>query len=508
MQRKAGFEFRRKMNIPCQIHSARRLLQALWFACVLCLGTGCTDWHEAQMVIRKADSLDTHGIIFQDTAALQQVVRMWEKPVLRVLKHDDLGKAYYYLGRNKEDRYQQYVEAAECYIRSDQLHMSDPIRRGRVNSCMGYVCGKAGVTQLSLEFAQRALHDFTQSKNDTYIASGLLYIMQIYGEMGEYSRADSIYSQLTQYELDSINLMYLNMYRGWCFYGKEDYNSAMISFQHAIQFACNNDTERWRIYQEIMKTYYRLGNLDSAVSYAENIIHSTSYPILCANAYYVLIDDATNRHDAQAVSYYAHKRADMQQLDKKTDNDYSRAISMLENHINSDISQVTNILKLSVITVVVIICIIIGVLYLRRYHNNLLDTQQHAIVLEEQLANVNKELEETQQAQRREVVETMLMKCYDAFAFGADIWNNDDLLCKTADQQLDNIYTRLHTQFSIDIQDLKICILTLYNASRAQIATNIFRAVSSVPKLRTNTAKKLGTTSTNLRTFLLDFLAS
>ena len=100
------------------------------------------------------------------------------------------------------------------------------------------------------------------------------------------------------------------------------------------------------------------------------------------------------------------------------------------------------------------------------------------------------------------------MKCYDAFAFGADIWNNDDLLCKTADQQLDNIYTRLHTQFSIDIQDLKICILTLYNASRAQIATNIFRAVSSVPKLRTNTAKKLGTTSTNLRTFLLDFLVS
>ncbi|MGN0236246.1 MAG: hypothetical protein ACI4BD_08085 [Paludibacteraceae bacterium] len=496
------------MNISCQIHTALRLLQVLWFVFVLCAGTGCTGWHEAQMVVQKADSLDTHGIIYQDTAALLRVIRMWERPVLRVLKHDDLGKAYYYLGRNKEDRYQQYVEAAECYVRSDQLHMSDPIRRGRVNSCMGYVCGKAGVAPLSLEFAQRALHDFKQSKNDTYIASGLLYIMQIYGEMSEYSRADSIYSLLAQYELDSINLLYLNMYRGWCYYGKKDYNSAMISFQNAIQFACNNDTERWRIYQEIMKTYYRLGNLDSAVSYAENIIRGTSYPVLCANAYYILIDDATNRHDAQAVSYYAHKRADMQQLDKKTDKDYSRAVSTLENYLDNTSSILSTVVKISLSAFLLTVCILVGIWSWRKYHKRFLDTQQHAIVLEEQLANVNKELEETQQAQRREVVETVLLKCCDAFAFESDIWNDDDLLCKTADRQLDNIYTRLHTQFSIDIQDLKICILTLYNASRAQIATNIFRAVSSVPKLRTNTAKKLGTTSTNLRTFLLDFLAS
>ena len=496
------------MNIPCQIHSSRRLLQALWFACVLCLGTGCTDWHEAQMVIRKADSLDTHGIIYQDTAALQQVVRMWEKPVLRVLKHDDLGKAYYYLGRNKEDRYQQYVEAAECYIRSDQLYMSDPIRRGRVNSCMGYLCTNADKEWLNLAFAQRALHHFQQGNSEAYISNELLYIMQIYSYMGDYHRADSIARTVSLDETDSIGMQQVYLHRGWCFYNKGEYDSALVAYQRAMQYTADNDTNQWYIYEEMMAIHHHLGNLDSAVYYAQSILNDIYNPALHTNAYYVMMDEATGKNDTKALSDYAHERADVQRMLQQEENDYVLAASLLENYLENTSSILSTIVKICLSTVLLTACIFIGIWSWRKYHKRFLDTQQHAIVLEEQLANVNKELEETQQAQRREVVETMLMKCYDAFAFGADIWNNDDLLCKTADQQLDNIYTRLHTQFSIDIQDLKICILTLYNASRAQIATNIFRAVSSVPKLRTNTAKKLGTTSTNLRTFLLDFLAS
>lgn len=496
------------MNIPCQIHSSRRLLQALCVACVLCLGTGCTDWHEAQRVIRRADSLDTHGIIYQDTAALQKVIHMWEKPVLRVLKHDDLGKAYYYLGRNKEDRYQQYVEAAECYIRSDQLHMSDPIRRGRVNSCMGYLCTNADKEWLNLAFAQRALHHFQQGNSEAYISNELLYIMQIYSYMGDYHRADSIARTVSLDETDSIGMQQLYLHRGWCFYNKGEYDSALVAYQRAMQYTADNDTNQWYIYEKMMAIYHHLGNSDSAVYYAQSILNDIYNPALHTNAYYVMMDDATGKNDTKALSDYAHERADVQRMLQQEKNDYVLAASLLENYLDNTSSILSTIVKISLSAVLLTACILVGMWSWRKYHKRFLDTQQHAIVLEEQLANVNKELEETQQAQRREVVETMLLKCCDAFAFGADIWNHDDLLCKTADQQLDNIYTRLHTQFSIDIQDLKICILTLYNASRAQIATNIFRAVSSVPKLRTNTAKKLGTTSTNLRTFLLDFLAS
>ena len=88
-----------------------------------------------------ADSIDqTQHVIYDDTAALGLVIRQLDNPMGRVFKHSTLGKAYYYMGRNLEDNYQQIAEAAECYIEADRLHIDDPIYRGRVNTCMGYIC--------------------------------------------------------------------------------------------------------------------------------------------------------------------------------------------------------------------------------------------------------------------------------------------------------------------------------------------------------------------------------
>ena len=94
------------------------------------------------------------------------------------------------------------------------------------------------------------------------------------------------------------------------------------------------------------------------------------------------------------------------------------------------------------------------------------------------------------------------------FSSQSIIWSDDVLFCKMVDEHLCNLYSRLSGQYDINVQDLKICILTLYNTPRAQIAHRIRRAVSSIPKLRSNTAKKMGVSATQLRTFLIDFLVS
>lgn len=493
------------MNISCHIHPPRRLLQVLLLACVLCAGTGCTAWHEAQTVIREADSLDTRGIIYPDTAALQQFICTWDKPGLNLLMHNSLGKAYYYLGRNREDRYQQYVEAAECYIRSDQLHMSDPVRRGRVNSCMGYLCGNADKKCLNLAFAQRALHHFRQGNNDTYISNQLLYIMQIYSYMGDYHRADSIARTVSLGEKDSVTMQQLYLHRGWCFYHKGEYDSALVAYQQALQYTADTDTNQWYICDEMMAIHYRLGNLDSAVYYAQSILNDIYNPAFHVNAYYVLMDDATGKNDAKALSDYAHERADMHQLFQKEKNDYVLAASLLENYLDNPSSILSTIVTISLGAVLLIACIVIGIWSWRKYHKRLLDTQQHASKLEKQLADIDREKEKLR-TQKRDAVEKVLLKNKETFDFDSAIWSDDEALCQTADRQLYNIYTRLYSLFAINTQDLKICILTLYGASRIQISEKTFRAVSSVPKLRANTAKKLGTTSANLRTFLIDFM--
>lgn len=56
-------------------------------------------------------------------------------------------------------------------------------------------------------------------------------------------------------------------------------------------------------------------------------------------------------------------------------------------------------------------------------------------------------------------------------------------------------------------QDILICLLTLYQAPAKVIADKINRSVSSIPKLKSITAKTIGTTTPQLREFLISFMA-
>ena len=119
-------------------------------------------WQEAKDVIATADSLDqTEHVIYDDTAALGQTIRTLDNPVGRLLMSNTLGKAYYFMGRNYSLS-DQIVEAAECYIEADRLQIDDPIYRGRVNSCMGYICAQNDNDSLALIFYERAHEDFVE----------------------------------------------------------------------------------------------------------------------------------------------------------------------------------------------------------------------------------------------------------------------------------------------------------------------------------------------------------
>ena len=131
--------------MPQSYHDISHLSSCMYhLLCVLglvCFFTSC-HWHEAKNVIATADSLDqTEHVIYDDTAALGRAIRSLDNPFGRLFQRNTLGKAYYYMGRNYSMS-NQIAEAAECYIEADRLQIDDPIYRGRVNSCMGYICAQ------------------------------------------------------------------------------------------------------------------------------------------------------------------------------------------------------------------------------------------------------------------------------------------------------------------------------------------------------------------------------
>ena len=93
------------------------------FIAILLIGclTSCQSWREAKTVVAEADSLLVHKkTILRDTAALNFAINTLDGPLGYVFARNNLAEAYYLIGRNVDDCYLNYAEAAEYYIVADR----------------------------------------------------------------------------------------------------------------------------------------------------------------------------------------------------------------------------------------------------------------------------------------------------------------------------------------------------------------------------------------------------
>ena len=479
------------------------LLFCFWLSPLHSLrGAERLSWQQVEQVLFIADSRDAQGVIYSDTAAFQSVILTSDRPVIRCLKHSDLGKAYYYLGRNYEDYHQRYLSAADCYTRSDQCHMSDPIMRGRVNSCMEWICALGGEYLLAQDYAFKALACYVHSNDSIYYANGLLNIAQMYISEKMYNNADSILSIVSTLALDSNSLTRFYEQKGYYYYDIQQYDSALLYFHLSLNVLLYNPNKFYTLHR-MMEAHFLLQHLDSAVNYAHLVLPS-SHSLLRANACYVLMEDAKQRDDAEAVAAYAHLRADFQREVVSTRNDSKEGAEYIKQYYEH-LSSIGRRTLLVFVIFFLAISILLAIGY--TYYERLTRARKEASNKERKIQAMKAQEEQLKQ-NKREAIEIAIERHRLLFAFDSRIWQDDPLLCTKVDEHLYNFYTRLHYQYKLGAQDLKICLLTLYGASRQEVAACICRAVSSVPKLRANTARKLGTNYPHLRNFLLDYLAT
>ena len=459
---------------------------------VLCL-SGCRPWQQAEQVLHTADSLDAQGVIYRDTAAFRSVIRTYDRPVVRCLKHSDLGKAYYYLGRNYEDYHQRYLSAAKCYTRSDQCHISDPIMRGRVNSCMAYMCAQRNVDSLALCFYQRAYTHFALANDSMYIKHTLVNLSDTYTKLKHWETADSIYQSITNIT-DSLLLERCLHSRAFYFYNQQQYDSALVYYKRCLPFP-HNSSDEVLLRHRLMQVFYHTNRLDSAVVYAQDLVKTSKNLTVCTNAYYILIEDATNKNDAQAVADYAHLRADINNMRTEEREDRSLAIYVLNGYVYSKSPIHKQMIVSLLLTSGIMLCLYLWRLYKRNTRNK----QKSLCEIKEESPTL------TQEVRTMETVEEHINLFATDMATHA-IWNDYATLYDKANLFLFDIVSHLQDSYRLSQQDVKICLMSLLQMSRKDMAKNLYRAESSIPKLRAKTAKLLGTDSTNLRNFLLDYL--
>ena len=470
---------------------------------ILCIFTSCC-WQEAKKVIATADSLDrAEHVIYDDTAALGRVIRCLDNPFGRVLMSNTLGKAYYYMGRNLEDYHQQVAGAARGYIEADRLQIDDPIYRGRVNSCMGYICAQNNNDSLALVFYERASEDFQESGSDWYYAQMLLTITQHCINLHQYLIADSLLQMAQTYPLDRAYQARHYETRGLYFYEQQQYDSALVYFERGLNY-WQSEEEKCFSYLKQVQIYLKLNVLEQALPYAQLIIEHSDNPNYLVNAYYCLMLEANRRNDVQSLNQYSHIRTDVQRLLSEAMVKDAEAIPLLENYLQNP-----HPLRWVWITIVcfIILCIIliIGIVIYRRFATTQIKVSNEQIV--SMSAQIKKQTDELNEYNTQHFYDKRLDKIRRKYPKPLHQWNEYDQLKKDINPYLQSWLIALE-KLNLTQRENVLCVLSFIypQMSIEDLASSMCITKDALMVRKTRMTKKIGITSAQLNSFLQKLL--
>ena len=462
---------------------------------VLLMGNlvSCQSWYEAKAVIAEADSLLVKGVIMRDTAALACAIETLDKPITRKFARDELAKAYYLMGRNLDDYHHNFADAADYYIEADRLKTKDLVLRGRINSCMGYLCKQDSCFEEALVFYERANEAFAKSGNDKRYANGLVSIAEQYVNLKEYTKADSVLSLADDYEIDSAYYASLIDIKALKLYNQQMYDSALVCLL-SIKDYPRDIEERCYSYMKIMHNYECINQLCNNKWYAEYIVTHSENSNYRSNAYFYLMILAELNNDIDNLSIYSHAREDEDRNIRKANESCAQATMNLKSYLHNPYP--SRRITYYIFALCALLCLL-GVLaywLYKRYH---LTMKMHTDTLQ---------IHENEKMERRDAY--LKRVCNHSIHFmKPDVWKNDQRLRESANLHFSDMFTRLRDTYHLSDQEIKICLMILLEYSREQMATLLYLQPNTISKAKNKIAKDLATTSVHLRDFLIDFLS-
>lgn len=475
---------------------ACRLVCVWGLVCGAMCGLSACNWQEAKEVIAVADSIDQNEhVIYDDTAALGKAIRCLDNPLGRVMMSNTLGKAYYYMGRNLEDDYQQVAQAAKCYIEADRLQIDDPIYRGRVNSCMGYIGRQNNTDSLALIFYERAAKDFIEGGNEWRYAQSLLNIVQCQIYLKAFSKADSILHIAQLYQLDSAYQARWYETLGLFFYEQQQYESALEFMEKGFDY-WQSERDRCFSYLTIMRAHLEIDSINNAMPYAQLIIENSNNSNYLVNAYYCLLLDAKAQHDADLLSKYSHAREDANRLLNANMSRYAEAVPILEEHLQSPYPWRWVWITLTSILIVCILLALGAIVYHKRARVAYQQLDQLSTHMENQEARLNQELYYRQLAEK-------LSNIVDRYNTPHKRWKEYTILKRDLNPWLHLWLRQLDTLPLSDREKVYCTISLIYShMTDTEIAAYLCYDKHGIRTFKQRIAKKLGTTAA----YLLDYL--
>lgn len=470
--------------------------------------TSCARWREAKGVIAEADSLLGEGVIIRDTVALGEVISTLGNPLGRMFARGKLMKAYYLMGRNLDDYHHNFSDAADFYIKADRMKTKDWILRGRINSCMGFICKQDSSFAEALEFYERANNAFEKTGDKRRVANGLVSIAEQYVNLKDYAKADSVLKIAAGYDVDSAHYARMVDVYALSLYNQQLYDSALVHLLGIKDYPRNIDAKTYS-YLMIARCYNQLLKIDKAKYYAEYVITHSYNSSFRSNAYYILIQSAEIEGNINQLAEYSKCREDEDRILRHVSESYAQASAKLREYINNPIY--IHFKEILIVLFCIIVLAVWAIWYSRKRINIKIASQKK--LMEQEIAQwkdgiLQKMNEEKaiSEIEKRKMILNVVMDYADEFAIDKPIWDNDTKLFRLADSCFGFIIYRLKHTYHLRNSELKICLMVLLDFPNKEIARIVSYKEDSYPTIKRRLATKLGTSSTEMRNFLLDLI--
>ena len=452
---------------------------------LLCSLSACTPHavREAKQTVQQSDSLWRAGQPYADSAQLAQAYETLGQWAL--FCPDDYAHACYHYGKLLRER-ENPVEAMQCFINATHSHTRDYHILGRVYSNMGSICHLAGNFPLAYEMYEQSAMMYLCVK-DT-----LLYYYDLNNmayEVAMQADKDASFSLLEQIEKgcsDDNVLLKTCETKAELYLRCKQYDSALHYAKEIVPIQENS-----ALALIAAQSYSYLGNKDSATLYANIVLSLTNELYEQNNALYILTND-DNSKDIQSIRESAADRADTQKLIEIKKTKLSQAVQLIEQDLQRRFNfswMYYIIVTLSVVGIVIWICI----RYKRKHHQ----------LLSQQISDLESRKKQNLSQMRAQIEEKCLLFTNSTSLKTELNWNEYDTMCRCIDKHFYLTAKKLQIKNVLNEQEIRLCILTLLNFNRNQIADVLHYAPNGVGKLKYRVAQKLGIEGKNLRKYLI-----
>ena len=452
---------------------------------LLCSLSACTPHtlREAKQTVQQSDSLWHAGQPYADSAQLAQAYETLGQWAL--FCPDEYAHACYHYGKLLRAN-ENPVEAMQCFINATHSHTSDYHILGRVYSNMGTMCHLAGNFPLAYEMYEQSAMMYLCVK-DT-----LLYYYDLNNmayEVAMQADKDASFSLLEQIEKgcsDDNVLLKTCETKAELYLRCKQYDSALHYAKEIVPIQENS-----ALALIAAQSYSYLGNKDSATLYANIVLSLTNELYEQNNALYILTND-DNSKDIQSIRESAADRADTQKLIEIKKTKLSQAVQLIEQDLQRRFNfswMYYIIVTLSVVGIVIWICI----RYKRKHHQ----------LLSQQISDLESRKKQNLSQMRAQIEEKCLLFTNSASLKTELNWNEYDTMCRCIDKHFYLTAKKLQIKNVLNEQEIRLCILTLLNFNRNQIADVLHYAPNGVGKLKYRVAQKLGIEGKNLRKYLI-----